>query len=794
MYMRLIISFIFLLLIQALFAQIKVVNSSLQPIAGVQLFGENRYLGISNDEGVIYIDTASIKSNTWKLSHTNFHTKTFTRNVLKIGSTFMLSHKTNSFSPVIITPRRGKRLTSDIAVHVDVINPKDIGIFQPQTSADMLTINNKVYIQKSQQGGGSPMIRGFATNRILLVVDGVRMNTAIFRAGNVQNVLSIDPFSIASSEVIFGPASQFYGSDAIGGVLSFSTKNIDFGDSMTHGGNITARYGSANNAGTWHFDYGFSNKQISSLTSISFSSFGDLKMGSNGPADYLRPDYVIHRPHKGDTLVTNNDPEIQQFSAYRQLNLMQKFAYKLSKYETLKYGLHWSSTSNNPRYDRLLLRDSNGLTNGDWYYGPQQWLMNNLSYENIRETKWSDGMKIIVAQQSFEESRNDRKFGQNELRQRTENLLALSANIDVQKRLNNRLNLSYGLEYIHNGLKSSGNILDISTEISTATSTRYPDGASWNSEGLYLNLLKKWNPRHSTEGGIRLNRVSTKGEFDTSFYQLPINHYKNTNKAITGSVSHIMKLHQGFIGALLSTAFKSPNIDDIAKVFDSNPGFVTVPNPNLKPEYAYNAEINGEYLFSNSIKLNTSLFFTYLDNALTTAETTLNGSDSLLYDNQLSRVQTLQNQDFASVYGLQVSLLFEINQTLKLESTYTLLQSNASDGEPIRHITPNFGGSSLIYTMKKGQLVAYAQYNQEFSNAQFTINEREDKHLYTRDKQGLPYSPAWAIFNVRFVYPITSNIAANVALENVMDKRYRPYGSGITAPGRNIIFSIQAQL
>lgn len=792
--MRIVLSLNCLLLLHVLFAQIKVVDSGLKPIAGVQLFGENRYLGVSNEEGVISVDTSSTKTNSWMLSHTNFHTKTFTKSELRMSTTFILNNKINSFSTVIITPRRGKRLSTDIAVQVDAISPKDIALFQPLTSADMLTINQKVYVQKSQQGGGSPMIRGFATNRILLVVDGVRMNTAIFRAGNVQNVLNIDPFSIASSEVIFGPASQFYGSDAIGGVLNFSTKNREFSDSITQGGNVTARYASASNAGTWHADYGFSNPRMSSLTSVSFSSFGDLKMGSKGPVEYLRPDYVVHRPNQGDTLITNDDPEVQQNSGYRQLNLMQKFAYKLSKYETLKYGLHWSSTSDNPRYDRLLLRDSNGLTNGNWYYGPQQWLMNNVSYENIKKTNWSDRIKIIAAHQFFEESRNDRKFGQNELRQRTENLTAFSTNIDIQKRLKNRLELSYGLEYIHNGLQSSGTILDISSGTTTATSTRYPDGATWNSEGLYLNLLKKWNTRHITEGGIRLNRVSTKGTFDTSFYQLPVNSYKNTNKAVTGSVSHIFKLNKGFVGALLSTAFKSPNIDDISKVFDSNPGFVTVPNPNLKPEYAYNTEINGEYLLTSKIKVNASFFFTYLTNALTTVEATLNGADSLLYDNKLSRVQTLQNQDFASVYGVQMSLLCEIAQALKLESTYTLLQSNASDGEPIRHITPNFGGSSLIYSMRKSQLVAYAHYNQEFSNAQFTINEREDKHLYATDSRGLPFSPRWATFNVRFVYPITASIVANVAAENIMDKRYRPYGSGITAPGRNIILSIKAQL
>ena len=99
----------------------------------------------------------------------------------------------------------------------------------PQTAADLLGISGKVYVQKSQQGGGSPMIRGFATNRLLYSVDGVRMNTAIFRGGNIQNVINLDPFAISSTEVLFGPASVIYGSDAIGGVMSFQNhKSILF--------------------------------------------------------------------------------------------------------------------------------------------------------------------------------------------------------------------------------------------------------------------------------------------------------------------------------------------------------------------------------------------------------------------------------------------------------------------------------------------------------------------------------------------------------------------------------------
>ena len=117
--------------------------------------------------------------------------------------------------------------------------------------------SGEVFIQKSQMGGGSPMIRGFSTNRILIVVDGVRMNNAIYRSGNLQNVISIDASTIENTEVIFGPGSVIYGSDAVGGVMSFNTilPRLSSVDEWEYSGNIMSRLSSANKEKTGHFDF-----------------------------------------------------------------------------------------------------------------------------------------------------------------------------------------------------------------------------------------------------------------------------------------------------------------------------------------------------------------------------------------------------------------------------------------------------------------------------------------------------------------------------------------------------------
>ena len=104
------------------------------------------------------------------------------------------------------------------------MNVKKTELDLPQTSADLLYYGGEIRIQKSQGAGGSPVIRGFEANRVLLVIDGVRMNNAIYRSGHLQNAITIDPYALERTEIIFGPSSVGYGSDALGGVVHFYTK------------------------------------------------------------------------------------------------------------------------------------------------------------------------------------------------------------------------------------------------------------------------------------------------------------------------------------------------------------------------------------------------------------------------------------------------------------------------------------------------------------------------------------------------------------------------------------------
>ena len=194
-------------------------------IPGVALFNKQKSKSaVSNFDG--FADISSFNQDeviTFQhISHTLLST---TKNqIVKANKQVFLITDASSLDEVVLSVSKFGQKKRDIPQQIVSVTSQDILFSNPQTAADLLESSGQVYVQKSQLGGGSPIIRGFSTNRLLIAVDGVRFNTAIFRGGNVQNIISIDPFAVARTEVILGPGSVVYGSDAVGGVMNFYTK------------------------------------------------------------------------------------------------------------------------------------------------------------------------------------------------------------------------------------------------------------------------------------------------------------------------------------------------------------------------------------------------------------------------------------------------------------------------------------------------------------------------------------------------------------------------------------------
>ncbi|RYZ19205.1 MAG: TonB-dependent receptor, partial [Chitinophagaceae bacterium] len=311
---------------------------------------------------------------------------------------------------VIIYSGKFAERKKNIAQKIEVISARQIAQWNTQNTGDLLINTGNVFVQKSQQGGSSPVIRGFEASRVLLVVDGIRLNNAIYRAGHLQNVITVDQNSLEGIEVMYGPGSTLYGSDALGGVVLMRTKQpkLSLGNELLATGSAFIRYSSANQEKTAHTDISIGGRKFAWLQAFNYSDFGDMKMGNNYPAQYPnfgRRSQFITRINGFDSIVTNPDDRVQKFSGYRQWDLTQKFLYRQSDRITHSLNLQHSNSTNVPRYDRLQDIRNGALRYAEWFYGPQTRYLGAYEF-NAKDLGFLNALRLNVNYQKIEESRH----------------------------------------------------------------------------------------------------------------------------------------------------------------------------------------------------------------------------------------------------------------------------------------------------------------------------------------------------------------------------------------------------
>lgn len=227
--MRLLILVLLLFSSITVFSQIVTVvdKSSLQPI-------ENAVISNGDDAKVFVVtdvmgqaDISSLaNATTININAEGYLDKTTTfKSIETLKFIVGLSDKNYKTDEIIVSTTKFGVDKSTQPQDIEVISSSEIAFMNQPTTAELLSNTGEVLVQKSQLGGGSPIIRGFEASRVLIMVDGVRFNNAIFRAGHLQNVLRIDENILSGVEVVFGPGSSIYGSDAMGGTMNFYTKN-----------------------------------------------------------------------------------------------------------------------------------------------------------------------------------------------------------------------------------------------------------------------------------------------------------------------------------------------------------------------------------------------------------------------------------------------------------------------------------------------------------------------------------------------------------------------------------------
>ena len=410
-----------------------------------------------------------------------------------------------------------------------------------------------------------------------------------------------------------------------------------------------------------------------------------------------------------------------------------------------------------------------------------------------------DASRWVLGYQNYAESRIDRTRASATRNIQSESVDATSINWDAQKQLG-KGSFFYGLEYVYNQVGSVGSRTNISTGSTSPFVSRYPNNSRWQTSGVYgsykINLHKEW----TLISGLRYSYNQLNANFDTTFIKFP---YKKTNikdGGLTGNLGIVYRPSEKIqLNGNFSTGYRMPNVDDVGKLFESVPGNLTVPNPNLTSEYAWNAEMGVVWKTSDRLKVELNVFHTWLNNAITLRPYQFDGQDSILFNGVKSKVQALQNVSTATVWGLQTSVHYKISRDLFFQSFANWINGKETDDVrneqvPLRHAAPFYGNTNLRYSRDKLFIEFSSYYNGAVAADQLAPVEQAKTDIYAKDANGKPYSPSWYTLNLKAAYQIDPKTSFTAGWENITNQRYRPYSSGIVAAGSNLIFSVRRGL
>jgi len=702
------------------------------------------------------------------------------------------TEKNISLNELVVSGSKFEAQRGTVPNQISLISTNQIAFQNTPNTGDLLINSGNVFVQKSQGGGGSPVLRGFESSRVLVVVDGIRMNNAIYRAGHLQNVLRIDQSMLERAEIIFGPSSVIYGSDALGGVMIFRSKNPTI-DKIT--ASAYTRFSSAWNEKTIHADVNLGGKKFGSLTSITYSDFGDLIQGNKRTdkfPDFGKTLFYAERIDGKDNKVTNTDYNKQVGSAYSQYDILQKFMYQKSVKVKHLVNLQYSNTSDVPRYDRLTEVSGTNPKYSEWYYGPEKRFLAAYHLE-LSEAKIYDKSIITAAFQDIEESRISRNFNNVNKKSQIENVKVFTLNADFQKIIKPNT-IQYGAEMTFNDVKSTATNLNINTGVFTPSNTRYPDGKNtMKSLAVYLTNQLNVSQKLYINGGLRFNAIQLNAKFiDKTFFPFPYSEAKQSPNALSGNLGIVARpTNKTKLSALFSSGFRSPNIDDMTKVFDSKAGTLVVPNPDIKPEYTYNYEASINQQIGEILTIEATYFYTQFKNAIITAPYTLNGQSLVDYLGVKSKVVASQNVREAQIKGWNITLYAKLRPDLIFSSTLNNTKGKIMDDKntPLDHIPPMFGRTALRFSKKKLQLEVFSLYNGWKKITNYNLDGEDNQQYATPDGM-----PSWWTLNLRSEFHINKNLQIQVACENILDKNYRNFASGISNAGRNFIVTLRGNI
>ena len=652
-------------------------------------------------------------------------------------------------------------------------NKRQIESLQISSTSELLKKTLGVSVQESQAGGGSPNYRGMEANRLLIVIDGLALNNAIYRGGHIQSSNTINSFFIDNISVVTGPASVVYGDGAMGGALIINTINEkSFNDKYNI---LEQKYESVNESSSLKYLSKFDSGNFSFINGLAIESNGNIRMGKNRSHGYKNWGAQSEA-------VSNNE---QLNTSYNKYDAIQKIYIKINEKENLSLNSQFSTSSKISRFDKL-----NDMQDGEkkykqWYYGPQTRIMQNLNYNKITNSLLADKYSIIMAWQNAKESRHKQKTNDLYISNRRENVLILDGVLDIKKNIN-KFKLNYGFSYRQQFVESQADLISEDNQVEFNT-TRYPDGGSEVTDGsVYAQI--NWNAFKNTTifFGERYNMNFLAAKFkNNNIYNLPFSEIKTTNKAFVSSFLISQKISTSVSANIAYyMGYRNPNIDDVGKIFSKNDYSVVIPNNNLKPEQTSNFEYS-ILINMDRIKFEAQYYSVKIKNAIQRVNSNLNGQDSIIYDGEMMQIQMNQNIESAEISGFNLASEIKFTKSTMLDFKLNYLKGETDLNRPLAHIPPLNSRINLTHIEKNHNLTLSYSYNGWKKAKNYDDNGVDNIEEATTEG-----NPSWQKIDLIYSIKLAPNIKISLAAENILDVHYKTFGSGISAKGRNFILSL----
>jgi TonB-dependent heme/hemoglobin receptor len=663
------------------------------------------------------------------------------------------AHAAEALETIQVTATRRAESTFHVPVATDVVDLDAIRAAAPQTVMEALRGRAGAYVQQTTPGQGTVILRGLKGSEVLHVVDGFRLNNAIFRNAPTQYVALVDSQSLSRIEVVRGPMSALYGSDAMGGVVHMLTLEPSFaGSEWQAQGLLRSMYGSADD----------------STLSRAQGAFGHERLVVSGGATYQ--DVNERRVGGGEEL---------PYTAFTARAADARIRAMVAEDNELSLSLQYSEQPRTPRYDELTPGYGQSQPNSSVYwFEPQRRDFLQLRWRGSHPTAAWDSAEAQVGRQKIEDGRRYRDFGSDSEDRESNVDTSRGLNFQASKAVGASHLLTYGADLYEDEVESSRTRTNITTGATSSRTPRFPDGSTMFQAGVFV--ADDWSVSEQLDvlGAVRWNTSRTRLPASGAFAATTVE-----NDGFAGNLGVARTLTENLrMVANLGQGFRAPNVFDLGTFGDRPGNRFNVPNPDLESEQVTTLDAGWKV---QSDRLDSELigyYSRYRDKITSVLTGEVTDSGRLIVQSQ--------NAARLDLYGAEFVLRHRISDSVEWRTQLTWTRGEETfegDEQPADRIPPLNGSAGITWRpatdwMLDGWL--------NFADRQDRYSPRDEI-----DPRIRPVStPGWTTWNVRAAWEASERVYTSLQFGNIGDRRYREFGSGLDAPGRGIVLTLELRM